>query len=498
MALFRAGHEDAFSIIHDRYRQRLFAYTRQMLPGSRQDAEDALQDVFVRAYGGLRVSDRQLALRAWLYRVAHNRCIDELRRPPLPAPELADMMRPPIQDPIAIAEQRDTLRRLIDDVRRLPEQQRSALLMRELSDMSYNELSSALDVSVPAVKSLLVRARVGLAKAAEARDTSCVMIRDELSLAHDRGVRPNSVARRHLKDCPGCREFRRDVRGLSRQFALLTPALGPIGVIAKLLGLGGVGGGSGAAAGSGAIAGGSAVAGGGAIGAGGMLAGGAATHVATLLAAAVVAAGGAVELQQSMSTPAHHRHVVHVAARQPAAPTAPPTSSVARPAEIARPVVAKTAAAAPASGKRTASTPAHPESSAPTGALSGVTRQSVADPGASSEVASNASNLSMTVPYSVYADLNGVSGSGGTGSASAPTGTGSSNSNPSSTTIGTDDNGTLGTPTGTGSDNGTGSGTDGSSTGSGGTTSGSGGSTSTGGSGTGLGTGGASSSSTIG
>ena len=76
VALFRAGSDEAFRAIHDRYRQRLFAYARQMLPGPRQDAEDVLQDVFVRAYSGLRASDRELALRAWLYRVAHNRCID--------------------------------------------------------------------------------------------------------------------------------------------------------------------------------------------------------------------------------------------------------------------------------------------------------------------------------------------------------------------------------------------------------------------------------------
>ena len=63
VALFRAGHEEAFRAIHDRYRQRLFAYTRQMLAGSRQDAEDALQDVFVRAYAALRSDDRGLALR---------------------------------------------------------------------------------------------------------------------------------------------------------------------------------------------------------------------------------------------------------------------------------------------------------------------------------------------------------------------------------------------------------------------------------------------------
>ena len=91
MALFRGGNEEAFRIIHDRYHQRLFAYARQMLPGARQDAEDALQDIFVRAYAGLRRSNRELALRAWLYRVAHNRCVDELRRPAPPSAELMEI-----------------------------------------------------------------------------------------------------------------------------------------------------------------------------------------------------------------------------------------------------------------------------------------------------------------------------------------------------------------------------------------------------------------------
>src|SRR5581483_12120625 len=98
VAAFRAGHDEAFSVIHDRYRARLFAYTRQMLSGSRQDAEDALQDVFVRAYGGLRATNRKLALRAWLYRVAHNRCIDELRRPGPRRPEVLELVRPPAVD----------------------------------------------------------------------------------------------------------------------------------------------------------------------------------------------------------------------------------------------------------------------------------------------------------------------------------------------------------------------------------------------------------------
>ena len=187
---FRAGNDEAFRVIYERYRQRMFAYARQMLRGPRQDAEDTLQDIFVRAYAGLKANDEPLALRAWLYRIAHNRCIDELRRPAPPPPEVLEMVRPLTADPIAEAEQRESLRRLVQDVRRLPDQQRSALLMRELGGMTYAEMADALGVSGPAVKSLLVRARVGLAQSAEARDTACSEIREELMVAHDRGVRP--------------------------------------------------------------------------------------------------------------------------------------------------------------------------------------------------------------------------------------------------------------------------------------------------------------------
>jgi RNA polymerase sigma factor (sigma-70 family) len=258
VTLFRAGNDEAFRVIHDRYRARMLAYARQMLSSSGKDAEDAVQEVFMRAYHGLRASDRQLALRAWLYRIAHNRCIDELRRPQLLAIDAGGPASGGLQDPVAKVEQRDTLRRLISDVQQLPGQQRSALLMRELSGMSYSEVSGALGVTVPAVKSLLVRARVGLAQAGEARDTACSEIRADLITAHDRGVRTSGLARRHLRECHACREFRAEVRGVSRQLAALAPTLGPLGVIANLLGLGGGGGGA-AAGGSAVVAGGSAV-----------------------------------------------------------------------------------------------------------------------------------------------------------------------------------------------------------------------------------------------
>ena len=104
VALFRAGSDDAFRAIHDRYRARLLAYARQMLHGAVSDPEDALQDVFMRAYRALRTSDRPVLLRAWLYRIAHNRCIDELRRPcPVPS-ELAADAEPAFSAPRAAAE----------------------------------------------------------------------------------------------------------------------------------------------------------------------------------------------------------------------------------------------------------------------------------------------------------------------------------------------------------------------------------------------------------
>ncbi|MDQ3676953.1 MAG: RNA polymerase sigma factor, partial [Actinomycetota bacterium] len=223
VALFRAGNDAAFGVIHDRYRQRLFAYARQMLGGSRQDAEDTLQDVFLRAYSSLRSDDRPLSLRAWLYRVAHNRCIDHLRKPVPPAIDLFDTSRKPQHDPIVESERREDLRRLIADVRRLPDQQRSALLMREIDGLSYAELSAALGVTLQAVKSLLVRARIGLVEAIEARDTACAEIRLDLAAAFDRGVRASGLARKHLRDCEGCSEYRAQLRDVSKSLGALTP-----------------------------------------------------------------------------------------------------------------------------------------------------------------------------------------------------------------------------------------------------------------------------------
>jgi RNA polymerase sigma factor (sigma-70 family) len=315
VALFRAGNDDAFASIVERYRQRLFAYVRQMLSaGSRQDAEDVLQDVFVRAYGALRADSRDVNLRAWLYRVAHNRCIDQLRRPVPAASEVFEMSRTPLLDPIEEAQRREDLRRLVADVGRLPEQQRSALLMREIDGMAYADIAAALDVTVPAVKSLLVRARVGLAEAVEARHTDCTVIRVDLTEAYDRGVKASGRARRHMRECTGCREYRTALRGVRRSFAALSPvaAAGPLAVAAKLLGLGSAGGGA-AAGGTAAVGGGAAV--------GTTAATATACKVAAVVCATAITAGGAVEVKNAVVD--HDRPAKRSAPAAAVAPRAP-------------------------------------------------------------------------------------------------------------------------------------------------------------------------------
>jgi RNA polymerase sigma factor (sigma-70 family) len=323
VALFRMGYDEAFRAIHDRYRQRLFAYTRQMLGGSRSDAEDVLQDVFLRAYGALRNDDRPVTLRAWLYRVAHNRCIDHLRRPVPAATEIYDLSRPPEHDPPDETERREDLRRLVQDVQRLPEQQRSALLMREMDGLTYAELSDALRTSIPAIKSLLVRARMGLVEAGEARDTACAEIRSELTLAHSRGVRASGRSRRHLRDCHGCREYRRAMRTVERSLGALGPGGGPLATIAKLLGISGAS--SGAAAGAGM--GGSAA----------VVGGATATKVAAIVCCAAVVGGGAAEVRHHV-TAAKEPHRAGAAAAKPAstAATAAPAAAVSVQAPAAR------------------------------------------------------------------------------------------------------------------------------------------------------------------
>jgi RNA polymerase sigma-70 factor, ECF subfamily len=167
VAAFRAGSEDAFDEMHRRYREPLLAFARRMLRGTGLDAEDVVQDAFIRAHVGLRATDRPMALRAWLYMITRNRALDGLRTR-RPSCTLEDRDAAGQGDPLQAALQRDELRRVVGELSRLPERQRLALVQRELCGESHAALADRLGTTVSATKSLIIRARTQVRAAAQA------------------------------------------------------------------------------------------------------------------------------------------------------------------------------------------------------------------------------------------------------------------------------------------------------------------------------------------
>jgi RNA polymerase sigma factor (sigma-70 family) len=176
--LLRAGNDGAFEVLFGRYRTRLLAFCRHML-GSKEDAEDILQEVFAAAYNAILADSRTIQARPWLYRIARNRCLNHLRRPVADGREtMDDQLWSGGTSTADIVHKRADLRHLLADVQKLPETQRTALLLREIDALSYEEIAQTMDTTVPAVKSLLVRARMSLAEASQSRQLTCARRRD--------------------------------------------------------------------------------------------------------------------------------------------------------------------------------------------------------------------------------------------------------------------------------------------------------------------------------
>ena len=292
IAMARSGNAGAFETIVDRYQPRLLGFCRQML-GSTEDAEDVLQEVFVNAYRAMLADEREINLRPWLYRIARNRCLNHLRKPTADAQESMDMV--PVVEAASTAEKvsnREEFRRLLDDVGKLPETQRSALLLREMDAMSYEEIASTMETSVPSVKSLLVRARISLAEASQARQLTCGEVRLELAEAAEGLRKVSGPVRRHVRDCDECADFRTQVRSNDKAMAALAPA--GLLVAFKTLVLGKLGfGGAGGGATAGGATGGAGAAGATASAAGATTASAGATAAATSAGAGAVASAGA-------------------------------------------------------------------------------------------------------------------------------------------------------------------------------------------------------------
>ena len=351
IALTRRGHHGAFEALVQRYQPRLLAFCRHML-GSQEDAEDVLQEVFTAAFNAMLADDRPINARPWLYRIARNRSLNHLRRPQPAGQDSMDVFERDGGTTTAdTVHKREEFRQIVADVHELPETQRTALLLREIDALSYDQIAEAMDTTVPSVKSLLVRARVSLAEAAEARLLTCNEVRVELGHVAEGLAKTTAPVRRHLKVCERCRTFRGQLRKTNRALAAVYP-LGPLMILKKLwvakAGAGGAGAAGAAASGGGAAAGGSGVAGVAMTAAGGITASGAvsagvstlASKAAAGMAAAVIVTAGAVEVKHvSERQAAPAAQVAAAQAPAPVAPAPPAARHAAKPAKRPEPKV---------------------------------------------------------------------------------------------------------------------------------------------------------------
>ena len=303
------GNDNAFATLYARYRGALQGYCTSILLDA-EDAGDAVQGAMLKALRALPRRDCDAPVRPWLYRIAHNEAIDILRRRRAHAP-LEDGQGPAFPSADEEAAGRERLAELVADLRSLPPRQRSALVMRELSGLDYDEIALALGTSPAAARQTVFEARSALHACRSGRDTACAAVQRALSDG-DRRRRRGRALRAHLRSCDDCMRFARAIPRRSDDLALLPPLFLP-GAAGGLALVGGILGGAGAA-GGGAVP----------VGALGSAVAGSPLAKGLAVAAVAVAIGGnVVEHGISPSAPAHRKPAAaHHRAARPTVPVA--------------------------------------------------------------------------------------------------------------------------------------------------------------------------------
>jgi RNA polymerase sigma factor (sigma-70 family) len=242
----KRGDAQALGAIFERYQQELYRFCLGLL-GEPQDAQDALQNTMVKALRSLPGEKREIALRPWLYRIAHNEAID-LRRGKRETQALEGHLLDGHSSVADTAEQRERLQWALKDLGDLPGRQRAVLVMRELSGLDFADIGAALGTSGAVVRQTLYEARRNLEQMDFGRSLRCEAVTRVLSDADGR-VSSRREIRAHLRDCSDCQRFRDRIEERKEALAGVAPL--PVGAAAGAVQsvLGGAGG-----SGSGGIA----------------------------------------------------------------------------------------------------------------------------------------------------------------------------------------------------------------------------------------------------
>lgn len=159
------GDDRAFNYLVEVYQRPIYNLCYRML-GSPQDAEDAAQETFIRAYNALKRYDSSKKFSTWLFSIANNYCIDQYRKKrvstfsydSLPVPDLVEK-KPGIETEMMTNDRNDALIELLS---KLKPKDKSAVILKYWYDHSYEEIAEALNISISAVKSRLHRAKKDL------------------------------------------------------------------------------------------------------------------------------------------------------------------------------------------------------------------------------------------------------------------------------------------------------------------------------------------------
>src|SRR5438270_12996299 len=140
VALTRKGNQAAYEALVGRFESRLLAFCRHLL-GSREDAEDVLQEVFAAAFNAMTADDRPINVRPWLYRIARNRSLNHLRRIQAVGVDSMDVhFSDNGQSTADKVYEREEFRLLVGDIHDLPETQKTAVVLREMEALSYEQI----------------------------------------------------------------------------------------------------------------------------------------------------------------------------------------------------------------------------------------------------------------------------------------------------------------------------------------------------------------------
>ena len=218
VALAQAGSSEAFASLFRRYRPAIARYAGRLL-GNDARVEDIVQEVFLSALRRIGSLDRPAGFKPWLYRIAHNTCVDHMRRTHraeevsidaniLPASEEIRLYRRATSTHAAVTQKED-FKNLREAFGGLPPSQSEVLVMRELEGLSYDQIAARMGITRASVESMLFRARQGLRDeyGQIATGERCLRMRPVMARMAEgmSGLRDRRALARHVRGCQSCR-----------------------------------------------------------------------------------------------------------------------------------------------------------------------------------------------------------------------------------------------------------------------------------------------------